>query len=279
MSLGEEVRLKALDGVLDDQLGSKGGLIARALLRPAPIETLAGDLFGVVDVLESSPTLRRALSDPGTPEDGRRGLAHAVLDGKVSKAAVQVVAEAAAIRWPGGRTFTAAIERQAVRAELGKAEAAEQLEETEDELFRFARLVASSPGLREALSDRSVDVRHRQDLVGDLLEGKVSDSTIVLARRAVLGRERTFDHTVEGYVNLAAEQKNRLMATVRVAAPLTEEQLARMRTALSRQAGRPVFVQVVIDEQVLGGVRVEMGDEVIEGTVANKLEGARRLFS
>jgi F-type H+-transporting ATPase subunit delta len=279
MSLGEEVRLSALDAVLDDQLESKGGLIDRALHRPAPIETLAGDLFGVVDVLESSATLRRALSDPGTPEEARRGLAHAVLDGKVSKAAVQVVAEAAAIRWPGGRTFTAAIERQAIRAELAKAEAAEQLEETEDELFRFARLVASSPGLREALSDRSVDVRHRQDLVGDLLDGKVSDSTIVLARRAVLGRERTFDHTVESYVNLAAEQKNRLMATVRVAAPLTEEQLARMRTALSQQAGRPVFVQVVIDEQVLGGARVEMGDEVIEGTVSNKLEGARRLFS
>ncbi|HEX8510327.1 MAG TPA: ATP synthase F1 subunit delta, partial [Propionibacteriaceae bacterium] len=197
----------------------------------------------------------------------------------VSKAAVNVVAEAAAVRWSGARTFVAALERQAIRAELARADAAEQLEETEDELFRFARLVASDPGLRDAVSDRTVDRSHRQELVSQLLEGKVSSSTVALARRAVLARERTFDHTLEQYVNLAAEQKNRLVATVRVARPLTDEQLERMRSALTRQAGRQVTVQVVIDEQVLGGVRVELGDEVIEGTVAAKLEDARRLFS
>ena len=279
MSLGEDARLSALDTVLDDAITDRGGLVGRVLGRPAPIDTLSSDLFAVVDALESSAALRRALSDPGTAEEARRRLAHGVLDGKVSKSAVNVVAEAAAVRWSGARTFVAALERQAIRAELAKADAAEQLEETEDELFRFARLVASDPGLRDAVSDRTVDRSHRQELVSRLLEGKVSSSTVALARRAVLARERTFDHTLEQYVNLAAEQKNRLVATVRVARPLTDEQLERMRSALTRQAGRPVTVQVVIDEQVLGGVRVELGDEVIEGTVAAKLEDARRLFS
>jgi F-type H+-transporting ATPase subunit delta len=279
MSLGEDARLSALDTVLDDAITDRGGLVGRVLGRPAPIDTLSSDLFGVVDALESSAALRRALSDPGTAEEARRRLAHGVLDGKVSKAAVNVVAEAAVVRWSGARTFVAALERQAIRAELAKADAAEQLEETEDELFRFARLVASDPGLRDAVSDRTVDRAHRQELVSRLLEGKVSSSTVALARRAVLARERTFDHTLEQYVNLAAEQKNRLVATVRVARPLTDEQLERMRSALTRQAGRPVTVQIVIDEQVLGGVRVELGDEVIEGTVAAKLEDARRLFS
>ena len=279
MSLGEDARLGALDTVLDDEISGRVGLVDRVLGRPAPVETLASDLFAVVDVLESSAALRRALSDPGTAEDQRRRLAHGVLDGKVSKAAVNVVAEAAVVRWAGARTFVAALERQAVRAEMARADAAGQLEETEDELFRFARLVAANPGLREAVSDRTVDLAHRQELVSQLLEGKVGPSTISLARRAVLARERTFDHTLEEYVNLAAEQKNRLVATVRVARPLTDEQLERMRAALTRQVGRQVTVQVVIDEQVLGGVRVELGDEVIEGTVAAKLEDARRLFS
>lgn len=279
MSLGEEARLSALDDVLDDEITGKGGLVDRVLGRPAPIETLSTDLFGVVDALESSVALRRALSDPGTPEQARRALAHGVLDSKVSKAAVSVVAEASALRWSGARTFVAAIERQAVRAELAKTDAAEQLDETEDELFRFARLVANTPGLRDAVSDRSVSLERRQDLVGELLEGKVGGSTVALAKRAVLARERTFDHTLEEYVNLAAEQRNRLVATVRVARPLTEDQLTRMRAALSRQAGRQVTVQVILDEQVIGGVRVELGDEVIEGTVAGKLEEARRLFS
>jgi len=279
MSLGEDARLGALDTVLDDEIDSGKGIVDRVLGRPAPIDSLPGDLFAVVDVLESSAALRRGLSDPGTPEESRRRLAHGVLDGKVSKAAVNVVAEAAAMRWSGARTMVAAIERQAVRAELARAEAAGQLEETEDELFRFARLVASNPGLRDAVSDRNVGFQHRQELVSSLLAGKVSDSTVVLARRAVLARERTFDHTLEAYVSLAAEQRNRLVATVRVARPLTDEQLERLRTVLARQAGCPVTVQVVLDEEVLGGVRVEFGDEVIEGTVAAKLEEARRLFS
>jgi F-type H+-transporting ATPase subunit delta len=267
MSLDEDTRVGALDAVLDEQLREASG------------ETVSTDLFAIVDVLNSSPTLRRALSDPGSPEDARRGLVHGLFDGKVSDAAVALVAAAAAARWAGGRTFAAAVERQAVRAELFKADSREQLEETEDELFRFARLVQGDPSLRNAVSDRSVPLAHRQTLIGDLLEGKVTESTITLAKRAVLAQERTFDHTLEGYIQLAAAQKNRLVATVRVAQPLTEDQTTRMQSALTRQMGRPVFVQVVVDPGVLGGVRVELGDEVIEGTVAGKLENARRLFS
>ncbi|MBA3528767.1 MAG: F0F1 ATP synthase subunit delta [Propionibacteriaceae bacterium] len=280
MSLGEDTRLSALDAVLDEQISKGPGLLSRLLGNTSsPAENLAADLFAVVDLLESAPTLRRALSDPGSPEAARRQLAHGVLDGKVSKPAANVVAEAAVVRWPGPRTFVAALERQGVRAELLTADADGQLEEVEDELFRFARLVQSNPGLRDALSDRSVALVHRQDLIGELLAGKASDSTLTLAKRAVVARERTFDNTIEGYVTLAAALKNRLVATVRVAKPLTEEQIARMQEALSRQVGRPVYVQVVLDESVLGGVRVELGDEVIEGTVAAKLENARRLFS
>jgi F-type H+-transporting ATPase subunit delta len=100
----------------------------------------------------------------------------------------------------------------------------------------------------------------------------------VLAKRAVLARERTFGHTIEGYITLAAAQKNRAVATVRVAKPLSSDQRDRLRTALSQKIGREVTIQEVIDPEVLGGVRVELGDEVFEGTVADRLESARRLF-
>ena len=74
-------------------------------------------------------------------------------------------------------------------------------------------------------------------------------------------------------------QKNRMVATVRVAEPLTDEQRERLRQTLRAQAGRDVAIQEVIDENVVGGVRVELGDEVIEGTVASRLHDVRRLFS
>jgi F-type H+-transporting ATPase subunit delta len=203
---------------------------------------------------------------------------HGLLDGKVDKAVVDLVAEAATLRWAGGRTFAAALERQAVRAQLITADRRSELEDTEDQLFRFARLVESSPDLRNVLGDRAIDLSRRQELVEGLLRGRTTDSTIVLAKRAVLARERTFGHTIEGYITLAAAQKNRTVATVRVAKPLSSDQRNRLRTALSQKIRREVTIQEVIDPDILGGVRVELGDEVFEGTVADRLESARRLF-
>jgi F-type H+-transporting ATPase subunit delta len=283
-----DTRLSALDSVLDEALAqgtSKHGVVGRVVdavqrgLAESDASRLGGDLFAVVDALESSPSLRRAVTDPGTPERNRQQLVHAVLDGKVSDIAVNIVAEGAAMRWAGGRTFAAALERQGVRATLMAAENTDQLENTEDELFRFARLVAGNPGLRNALAGRSVSLAHRQELVESLLAGKVSEATIALAKRAVAARERTFDQTIEGYVTLAAAQKNRIVATVRVAKPLTDEQRERLQRTLRNQVGRDVAIQEVIDEHVVGGVQVELGDEVIEGTVASRLHDVRRLFS
>lgn len=266
MTTASETRLNALDKLLDEAYDGR------------PSESLAEDLFAVVDALEGSASLRRAVTDPGMPEQDRQRLVHALFDGKVSETAVGIVAEAVELRWSGGRTFAAALDRQAVRARLAQADRADQLEETEDELFRFARTVEANPALRNALSDRAVDLKGRQDLVGELLEGKANDTTVALARRAVRARERTFAHTIEGYVTLAAAQKNRVVATVRTAQPLTTEQRDRLRSTLSRQVGREVAVQEIVDPGLLGGLRVELGDEVIEGSVAGRLEQARRLF-
>jgi F-type H+-transporting ATPase subunit delta len=263
MSAATDARLSSLDRMLDD--GKVG-------------DDFAAGMFAVVDALESSPTLRRAVTDPGTPEGARRALVHGLLDGKVDKAVVDLVAEAATLRWAGGRTFAAALERQAVRGQLIIADRNGDLENSEDELFRFARLVESNPELRNTLADRSIDLKRRQELVGDLLSGRATAATSLLAQRAVAARERTFGHTIEGYVTLAAAQKNRVVATVRVATPLSSDQRGRLQTALSRQIGREVTIQEVIDPGVLGGVRVELGGEVFEGTVSGRLEEARRLF-
>ncbi|HEY6812580.1 MAG TPA: F0F1 ATP synthase subunit delta [Propionibacteriaceae bacterium] len=263
MTAATDARLSSLDRMLDDsQVG----------------DNFASEMFAVVDALDASPTLRRAVTDPGTPEGARRALVHGLLDGKVDKAVVDLVAESATLRWAGGRTFAAALERQAVRAQLIVADRGGELDDTEDQLFRFARLVESNPELRNLLGDRAIELSKRQELVEELLRGRANNATIVLARRAVAARERTFGHTIEGYVTLAAAQRNRALATVRVAKPLSSDQRDRLRTALSRQIGREVAIQEVIDPDVLGGMRVEIGDEVFEGTVSDRLEAARRLF-
>src|SRR5918994_4521842 len=154
MTVATDARVSSLDRMLDDsQVG----------------DTFASDMSAVVDALEASPTLRRAVTDPGTPESARRALVHGLLDGKVDKAVVDLVAEAATLRWAGGRTFAAALERQALRAQLVTADRRGELEDAEDQLFRFARFVESSPDLRNVLGDRAIDRSRRQELVGELL--------------------------------------------------------------------------------------------------------------
>jgi F-type H+-transporting ATPase subunit delta len=287
MSVASDTRLHSLDAVLDAAVSrstADRGIIGKIIgaVQGAPsaddLDSLAADLFAVVDALDSSVALRRALTDPSTPAEGRQQLVHGLLDAKVSKTAVDIVDQGAGMRWAGGRTFTAALERQAVRAQLIQADRAGDLENTEDELFRFARTVEGNPGLRDALAGRSVPVGQRQDLVGELLAGRATEATIALAKRAVVARERTFAHTIEGFVDLAAAQKNRVVATVWVAEPLTDQQRDRLRAALSTQAGREVVLQEIVDPNVVGGVRVELGDDVVEGTVAARLAAARRLF-
>ena len=261
MSAAAEARLKALDTVADAQPASAA---------------LAEDLFAVADAVAGQPSLRRALTDPSTPDEARQGLAEALLTSRVGAPAVAVVGQAARARWTSASGFVAALERQGVRALLRTAQDAGRLDELEDQLFKVERLVDANPELRRALGDRRAPIEGREELLAGLLSGKVLPSVARLAKRAVAARQRTFDLTVEGYLKAAAELRERAVATVTVAQPLAPEQEERLRAALSRQVGREVNVRVVIDPTVVGGVRVSLGDEVIEGTVAGRLTDAQR---
>ena len=261
MSAAAEARLKALDAVLDKQTAS---------------EALADELFAVVDAVGTQPSLRRTLTDPSTPDEVRTQLTQTLFGGRVSEAAVAVLSEAVRARWGTAGSFLAALERQGVRALLSTAQDAGQLDELEAQLFKVERLVDANPELRRALGDRRTPLEGREELLNGLLVGRVLPSVARLAKRAVAARQRTFDLTAEGYLKAAAELRERAVATVTVAQALTPEQEARLQAALSRQVGRDVNVRVVIDPTVIGGARVTLGDEVIEGTVAGRLTDAQR---
>lgn len=257
-----EARQGAVDGVL-----LKAGTVN---------ERVAGDLFGVVDLLDATPQLRRALTDPNVDAQVRQGLADRLLSGKVDQVALDVFIAAAGQAWASGRGLATALERQAVRASLAHAEQAGRLDELEETLFRFGRVVDADHELRSALGNPTAPLETRRALVRTLLDGKAPAETLALAERAVAARNRTFELTLEQYLNLSAAIRRRVVATVRVAAPLTPEQEARLAATLSSQAGRAVNLHVVVDTSVVGGIMVELGDEVIDGTVAGRLADARR---
>ncbi len=261
MSAAAEARQSELDRATDSQKLSVG---------------LADELFAVVDVLGAQASLRNALADTTTADEQRRAMAASIFGKKLSKAAVAVVAEAAALRWGTGSRLKAAIERQGLRTLFGTAQDAGSLDRVEEELFRFSRTVVGDPELRTALDNRNAPVALRQQVVSRLLGKKVDPVTQRLAERAVAVPAKAFEPTVEEYLALAADIRKRAVATVTVARPLTEAQQLRLREALVSKLNRQVSLQLVVDPDVLGGARVKVGDEVIEGTVASRLAAAEQ---
>lgn len=237
------------------------------------------ELLSVSTVLASSSVLRGALADTGRPTDDREALARSVLAGKVGDLTLDVVADAVRRRWAHGRDLVDAVEGLGIEATLIVAERAGRIDTVEDELFRVERMVAGSPGLRQALSDPAVSNEAKAELLGSLLDGKVAGETAALVRQVVTQpRGRRLEGALAALVEASALRRERVLAKVRVAAPITAAQEERLAAVLGRVYGRTVDVQVEVDQSVLGGVVVTVGDEVINGSVAHKLEQIRRLM-
>jgi len=164
-----------------------------------------------------------------------------------------------------------------VSAVLAGAERAGRLDAVEDELFRFGRIIAGDQGLRDAFSARAQGADRKADLVRTLLGGKASPETVRLAvQAAVLPRGIRTEQALEGYVDAAAQRRHQLVAHVVAALPLDEQQRRRLTAALQRQYGRPIRLNLDVDPDVVGGLRVEVGGEVVDGTVSARLDEARR---
>jgi F-type H+-transporting ATPase subunit delta len=248
-----------------------------ALAASAGRSRLAEELFAVVGVLDGNATVRRALADPSREGADKAALAQKLFAGKVSSETLVVVKGVVAQRWSTERDLSDTLEGYGVETVLASAETADRADRVEDELFHFERIVAADEALRGALGDQSVPADRRATLVESLLSGKVADETLVLARQAVTApRGRRFDRTVSRYLDMASARREQQTATVTSAVPLTDDDRARLAAALSAIYGGKVHVNTVVDPRVVGGVKVEIGDEVIDGTIIRKLDGARR---
>jgi F-type H+-transporting ATPase subunit delta len=239
--------------------------------------TLGDDLFAVTSLLVGNAGLRRALTDPAKPADAKATLIERLLSGQVSGPALDLLTGVVRSRWSDPSDLVETVEGLAVTAELFNAEKAGRLDSVEDELFRFARTVAADVSLRDAFAARTVGAERKAELVRTLLAGKVAPESLRLAVQAAvsprgLRTEQALDHFLEA----AAARRRQLVAEVVAASPLTEGQRARLSTALRRIYGRDIRINLDVDPEVLGGLRIQVGGELIDSTVLARLNGARR---
>jgi len=234
------------------------------------------ELFAVVRLLDSEHGLRRALSDPTKPSAEKAQVARRLLHGKVSAETEELVAEAAAARWASPGDLADAIEQLAVEALTLAAQLGGTLDDLEDDLFRFGRLVSGQPGLRLALIGPAGESAKR-DLLADLLANKVSSPSLSLMTQLLTHpRGRSPQVVLDLAADIAARRREQLIAVVRVAAELTVAQRRRLAAALTAAYGRGIHLNVVLDPSVIGGVSVQIGDELIDGTAASRLGEVRR---
>ena len=151
------------------------------------------------------------------------------------------------------------------------------LDDLEDGLFRFGRVVAGQPDLRAALADSSLPAERKQALLNALLDGKVTPVTLrLISQMVVHPRGRSLTAALDLCAGIAAQRREQLIAEVRSAVELSATQRRQLADALAASYGHQVHLNVVIDPSVVGGISVRIGDELIDGTVASRLAAVRR---
>jgi len=244
----------------------------------ATVATRLGDeLFAVVGLLDTEHGLRRALSDPGKPPAEKGAVAGALLHGKITQRAEGLVAAAAEAHWASQGDMVDSIEELAIDAMVLAADADDSLDDLEDDLFRFSRVVAAQPDLRAALADPSLPEDGKRGLLDTLLRGKVTPVTLAVISQVVAHpRGRSLDAALDLCAGIAARRREQLIAVVRSAVELSAAQRSRLAQALAQSYGHAIHLNVVLDPSVVGGISVQIGDELIDGTAASRLADVRR---
>ncbi|WP_426366158.1 F0F1 ATP synthase subunit delta [Streptomyces sp. E-08] len=246
---------------------------------PVDATKLADELAAVTVLLDREVSLRRVLTDPAQSGEAKAELAQRLLRGQVGGETVDLISGMVRSRWSRSRDLVDAAEELANTADLTAAQKAGALDNVEDELFRFGRIVSSSTELRSALTDKAATATAKGTLLRDLLGGKAHATTERLVVRLVTQpRGRSLEAGLESLSKLAAARRDRMVAVVTSAVPLSDRQKQRLGAVLAKLYGREMHLNLDVDPAVLGGITVRVGDEVIDGSIAERLgEATRRL--
>ena len=160
--------------------------------------------------------------------------------------------------------------------ELATAEG--ELERVENELFAVGQALDGSTELRSKLTDPQLPLEKKHAIVDDLLGGRASSLTVGLVQFVLSqGRGSELPAITKALVEKAAESRARAIAEVRSAVPLDDETVERLAAALGKATGKNVEVKVIVDESVIGGIVARVGDIVIDGSIARRVDSLRQV--
>jgi F-type H+-transporting ATPase subunit delta len=243
------------------------------------LSTLADDLTSVVALLIRESVVTRYLTQPSEDASSRVQLVERLVSGKIGQPALDVVKAAVAQRWSAESDLVDAIELGAQQAQLIRAEKAGQVDEVEDQLFRFSRILDAQPRLAILLGNYEVPAETRIQLLRNILgsagDGVNEIAADLLVKTVELLRGQPAEVAVQSLAEVAVARRGEVVAQVSAAAELSDAQYTRLTEVLSRIYGHPVTAQVSIDPELLGGLAISVGDEIIDGTLSSRLAAAQ----
>ena len=249
-----------------------------ANLDGAGLSTLSAELVSVAKILVREPVLTRHLTAPSEDAGPRTRLIERLVTGQVGEATLDVLRSAVSQRWSTGSDLIDAIEYVSQQALLEVAERDNTVDEVEDQLFRFSRILDAQPRLAILLGDDSAGAAGRIGLLRAVLDGAgghVNPIAVTLLGQTVeLLRGAPAEESMKNLAEAAVARRGEIVAQVSAAADLTDAQRARLTEVLGRIYGHPVSLQLHIDPDVLGGLLISVADEVIDGTLSSRLAAA-----
>jgi F-type H+-transporting ATPase subunit delta len=242
----------------------------------ASASELSSHLFFAADVFAGNTSLRRAITDPSRDKAAKAALVKDLFGKSTGALAVSLLSDVSALRWSATKDVIHVIEQLAIEAEASAANIAGELDRVEDEFFETSRLVADNFELRKALVSVG-STEAKSALIAEVLGKKASSSTTKLAGALVAHlRGRSIEAAFADYLFGLANRRNRLIAVVRTASALTDAQSTRLASVLEKKVGQPIRINVQIDPTILGGVSIKFADELVDGSVVNRLANAGR---
>jgi F-type H+-transporting ATPase subunit delta len=240
---------------------------------------LAKELFGILGTVDSSAGLRRALTDPSRSGNEKSALVKQLFSGKVSADAAEIAGGLAGSRWASARDIGDALETLAASVVIAVAENKSAvsasgipgLEALENDLFSFSQFVESSHEVQRALSAPQASPASKIALAEKLVPGASEEAKVLIGQAVSQPRGLKVTRLVRRFAELAAKRQQRWIATVGVTRPLTEAQTSRLQAALNGLYGRELKINMNVDPGLIGGVRVQVGDEVVDASVLTRL--------
>jgi len=240
---------------------------------------LSSQLFFAADVLSGNTSIRRAFADPSRDAASKGALVKDLFAKTLAAPALEILTEVSTLRWSSAGDLVHVLEQLAIESEASAANINNELDRVEDELFETSQLVVDNFELRKALVGTGTS-EAKAALITDVLSKKASTSTVKLAV-ALVGslRGRSIEAAFADYLFALANRRNRLIAVIRVASEISDAQKSRLAAAIEKQVGQPIRVNIEVEPTLLGGVSVKFADELVDGSVSNRLASAGRALS